>query len=496
MRFQLSDRNRDVSSRRCGTDSKKQRRWIGPGTRNSRRQGIDVLRPRTRPNPLISFAVILCSILSAGQSVVVAQDEPPTETSDSADKRSPAEKNQEGSDDYLLHQRNFGTNVDAVTRIDKSLPKTGSLLRLRFPERLSQFKMGLNRKYGLKVGISYQSLYQKASDSLTDTDSAWGGWFLAQAAWDAVRRGRDWQGKLVLALDGRHVIDPSSNTAPGLFHLDTGSLWPTDGAFFDWDIYPSVFFWEQWGTMDRFAFRVGQLAGLSTLDPTRFDEPRSSFTTSMVASPVSIIPVGPPGLGIAFKWWPIRDSELYVRGIANDINAPSGTVDWSAPFDEAEFFIGLELGHNWIRDKGDFDHVHLTLWHADEVSTAPWPTEAGWGFKLGGGKQWRKIVAVGNYAYNTAEGGGFGTTISRQAVNLGLIRIDPFKIKGETAVVLSWGDPIEEGLRDQYGTEIYWKILLTPNLWLTPGFQYIIDPTFNPETDSFTIAQLKFSLFL
>ena len=43
--------------------------------------------------------------------------------------------------------------------------------------------------------------------------------------------------------------------------------------------------------------------------------------------------------------------------------------------------------------------------------------------------------------------------------------------------------------------EIYWKILLISNLWITPGFQYIVDPTYNPEADSFSIVQLKFSAF-
>ena len=194
---------------------------------------------------------------------------------------------------------------------------------------------------------------------------------------------------------------------------------------------------------------------------------------------------------MSFKWWPFEDSELYVVGTVNDINAPPGKVDWSGLFDEGEVFTALEIGSNWRRGKGDFDHAHLLIWYADKVSTASFPSKAGWGFKLAGSKQWNKIVAFGNYAYNTAEGGGFGFTNSQHAVNAGIAYTKPFGIRGETALGWSWAKPIDPGLRDQYGLEAYWKILLLPNLWVTPGVQVLFDPTFNTEVDSIVIGQIK-----
>ena len=117
------------------------------------------------------------------------------------------------------------------------------------------------------------------------------------------------------------------------------------------------------------------------------------------------------------------------------------------------------------------------------------------GFKLSGTKQWGRFVAFGDYAYNTAEGGGLGITTDRQAVSAGAAHVHPLGVKGEIALGLSRGDPIDDGLRTQSGVELYWKILVTPNLWLTPGLQHVVDPTYNPETDRFSIAHLKFSLF-
>jgi carbohydrate-selective porin OprB len=55
--------------------------------------------------------------------------------------------------------------------------------------------------------------------------------------------------------------------------------------------------------------------------------------------------------------------------------------------------------------------------------------------------------------------------------------------------------PLNGALRDQYGGELYWKLLLTPDLWVTPGVQFIVDPSFNPNEDFVVIGQFKFRLF-
>ena len=71
-------------------------------------------------------------------------------------------------------------------------------------------------------------------------------------------------------------------------------------------------------------------------------------------------------------------------------------------------------------------------------------------------------------------------------------------------MALSWAEPLDRpdpilGIRsdrNQYGLETNWKILLTPDLWITPGVQLIWAPSFNPSTDFLAIPQIKFRLFL
>ena len=77
----------------------------------------------------------------------------------------------------------------------------------------------------------------------------------------------------------------------------------------------------------------------------------------------------------------------------------------------------------------------------------------------------------------------------------GAALLNPLGIRGELNLGGVWMEPIPDDLREQYGLNAYWKILLMPNLWITPGAQLIFDPTFNPEKDSVTIGQIKARLF-
>ena len=83
-------------------------------------------------------------------------------------------------------------------------------------------------------------------------------------------------------------------------------------------------------------------------------------------------------------------------------------------------------------------------------------------------------------------------------MNAGVALLKPFGIRGEIGLGGSWARPIDnfhqapafwDDLDDQYGLETYWKILLTPDLWITPGVQAIFEPSLNPEDDFIAIRR-------
>ena len=179
---------------------------------------------------------------------------------------------------YKINERVIGNLWDVMTDINKSFPKTGAVLPWTLPEGYFDFKKGLYDKYGLRFAVAYQTAYQAVSDSLSDKDTAWGGWFQLEAAWTLLNRGKDNQGTIVAALDGRHTINKSDNATPAKFYREFGSLWATDGGFLDWDPYPGILFWEQHLAKDTFAFRLGQQASEMVLDSFRFGDARTSFS--------------------------------------------------------------------------------------------------------------------------------------------------------------------------------------------------------------------------
>jgi len=105
-------------------------------------------------------------------------------------------------------------------------------------------------------------------------------------------------------------------------------------------------------------------------------------------------------------------------------------------------------------------------------------------------------LGFASYTYNTAEGGGLGATFARHTVTAGGARLKPLGVRGEVGLGTAWMSPLDDTLSDQYGGEVYWKILLSPDLWVTPGFQFIFDPAFDPQEDFVGIAQLKLRLSL
>jgi hypothetical protein len=448
-------------------------------------------------------------MLLFSNSMLAAQEDDQSKPSESDAQQSPVlevQKNpddiSEGPEGYHPEGRRIGTPTDVDRDLDYSFPKRDYVLPRILPTKWFKWKEDLYKEYGVKLGISYQTLYQIASDTTNffgsdDGDEAWAGWALLEGKWEMYNRGKDYEGSLVATLDWRHTL--GGKAEPGFWGvLDVGSLWPTDLGYIEWDPWVPVAYWEQWFTKDRFVLRLGQQNVVQIYDFNRFKDLRVAFSGTPFNAAVTSQPFPGPGLSAAFELWPIKDSTLYVVGTVNDMNFEVEEWTWDDAIDDADFFYGLEVGYNWVRAPGDFDHLHFNLFYADkpeENPLPPFPSESGWGFKVLGEKQMGRFVGFGSYTYNTAEGGAFGVTFAKHATTAGIAYLKPFGLRGEVGLGTSWAKPKKDALRSQYGVEGYWKFLLLPSLWVTPGVQVVFDPTFNPQQDTVTIAQIKARLF-
>lgn len=401
-----------------------------------------------------------------------------------------------GLEGYQPDERLVGGPTDIEVDLNTAFPKADSLFVGRVPVEYFRWKEELHEDYGVKLAFGYQTLLQRATES-RGADSAAGGWMQLEAKWEAYDRDGDRQGSLVADLDWRHTLGGSQSPAPwGV--VDVGSQWATGDVYFELDPALPAYYWDQWFGKNELNVRVGKMPPQQTLDFFRFKDPRTSFTATPFTLATSAIPAPGFGYGAMAKWWPVKGSSFYALGMVHDMNGGADEYQLSTLWDESDFFYALEFGYFWKRGPFDFDHVHVDLFYADQATTLPAgaPRGSGGGFKVLGEKQLGRWVGFGSYTYNDALGGGLGLTLSRQTVTAGLARQKPLGYRGEAALGLAWADPILDPLDEQYGGELYWKMLVTPDLFVTPGVQAIWNPSLNPAEDFTAIFQVKARLFL
>ena len=68
---------------------------------------------------------------------------------------------------YLSEHRLVGGPTDVETDLDTAFPKTDAVFPGLIPRSWFKFKEDLYEKHGIKLAVSYQALFQKASDVLT-----------------------------------------------------------------------------------------------------------------------------------------------------------------------------------------------------------------------------------------------------------------------------------------------------------------------------------------
>ncbi len=427
----------------------------------------------------IVAGIILCALLLVGNSVA-AHEEP-----------------NHGDAGYPHEDQHGYDPTDAEVDLDESFPKRDSVFGFGVPKAYFDWKEEVYDRIGLKLGISYQLLFLHATERAPSAnfESALGHWWGITAKWTPLNRGKDFEVSLVLVAAERGSI--GDNAVPAEYGvLDVGSIFPVNFEFTSWPFAIEELYWEQWFEK-RALVRFGVTAAAAAINPFRFKDARTSFTATPFAFHESI-PAPAQGPGFAAKWWPIKDSEFYVTAILNDVNGNPNKgwagIDFNS-FGKGEFFYALEFGYKWEREGGEFDRLYLDLFYADERSTRDpnfLPNKAGGGFKVLGSKQMGPWVGFTSYTFNTAEGGSTSVTFGRHTVTAGGAHLSPLGIRGEMGMGLVWMKPHRVTLRDQLGLEAYWKILLTPNIWVTPGIQFIHHPSLNPTADNLVIAHIRF----
>ena len=337
-----------------------------------------------------------------------------------------------------------------------------------------KLKRRLRASTGIELNVDYNFLNQVASSSTTDRYGISGSIRFYGRWYPPWVRGKP-LGSLVFRLENRHTIGPQT---PKELGFATGSSLSTAG-FKDFGYGTTALYWAQKTESERLAFAAGQM------DPGDFEDihpllsPWTAFMNdASFNNPTTALPN--QGLGIVVRGF-ITD-HVYLKGGVNDANGDPTEIDFDSFFDVQEYFTWAEVGWspNPVREQNG-ESIHLLVWHSDERVEAEVPE--GWGLAFSAAQRlspkWIPFIRAG---YSEGDAANLSAMVS---VGSG------FTIRGDDLLgaAATWArPPAEEDGRDQFTIEGFYRLQLTDNIQVTPGFYWHYRPSYNPEKDVVWIA--------
>jgi porin len=374
------------------------------------------------------------------------------------------------------------TSVGEQLREDDELKEPA----FRFPGFNSFFspwfkwKKKLNEKYGLQLGLDYNLLYQGVSDTLANNDDkAASGALRFFGRWNLLGRDTKNPGTLVFKVENRHRI--GTDIPPSQLGFDIGYNGITGTLFSDVNTVLVDLNWQQAFNGGKGGMIIGRYDPNDYMDVSGHANPWTTFSNLSVLVNTSIaLPDSSAGFGLG-HW--IRD-QWFILGAINDAN---GVIDEVEFFEHgSEFFSFVEIGWTPSRAQRYTNHVHVTFWHVDEREEAGVPESEG--IAIGGNwtfvEEWMIFGRLGwsdggaPLANTTATAGVMYRFFKRDLLGIGF----------------NWSDPSNDGLRDQYSIEVFYRFQFAQNLAFTPSVQWLVDPALNPDEDQIWVLGLRIRL--
>ena len=380
----------------------------------------------------------------------------------------------------------LGGPASVEGQLQEDAAPTEPVLRLPaiddFLQPYFDWKTRLNEDTGFSFGLDYSLLYQVANSSPTDNRDAFGGVFRVYGDWTLVNWGGENPGGLVFKLENRHQIGPG--VAPAGLGFETGYLGIPGTNFSGAGTSLTNLFWKQrFG--GRAGFDVGKLFPDDYADVLGYANPWTTFSNvSLLINPTIAYPDA--GFGIAGGSY--LGDQWYALGVLSDANATYSNFDFYSG--GAEFFKYAEVG--WTPSPGErfFKNIHFGGWHTDARTDAGvgqnygFAVAANWTFD---NNRWMPFFRAG---WSDGE-----SPLANAAVTVGVLHYFPSR-SDVTGLGFNWSSPPDDALRDQFTTELFYRLQLAQNLAVTPSVQFLVNPALNPNRDSLFLFGLRARLTL
>lgn len=345
------------------------------------------------------------------------------------------------------------------------------------------FKRELNKKYGLQLQFNYQSLYQIASETLTDEDEAAAGRFQFQGMWTLLDREGKNPGALSFRLEERHAL--GTDVVPTQLGQQFGDLVPVGNGFSDFGIAITEVAWRQTILDGRMKFGFGKISAITWYNTHALSGSLTGFQDTALQSSLTKPVVG-RGIG-AVAGAKLGEDFVLIAGI-HDANAETAGNPFDT-IDEGKFYYSTEV--RWLPnsfERRKTDQVRMQLWYVDETQDGAIPS--GYGVTFAASKLFYDSVmpfvlagiSDGDATLMKADataGVGFAFNTSHRAA------------RDVLGMAVSYGKPGNDILQEQVSSEIFYRFQLFQNFAITPSAQLIVNPAANPVDDTVWLFGLR-----
>jgi hypothetical protein len=344
----------------------------------------------------------------------------------------------------------------------------------------------LNRQteeIGLNVGLAYTMVFQATSggpgerQALGGDTDLFGDWRLLGKP-DGLNNGY-----LYFAAEYRNAC---TEIAPNELGGQIGSLWGTTNGFGEQDLTFKEVYWQQHFSKDRLIVRVGKIDAENYYNSNYWQSDSKYFMNKAFSSfPVRAFPSNGLGMNLTAK----LSDQWYISTGAQDAQGKKTTTGFDTFFNDFDLFGAGELGYTPTIEGWGRGNYRFTGWYRAAGESDGTPHDAGFVFSCDQrmGPHW-----IPFFRYGIGEGNinGIEQMISGGAGWEGHI-ISQSDIVG---VAGAWGQPSDDDLRDQYAIELFYRLQVSPDNQFTVGYQVILDPSNDPDSDVVGVFEMRWRI--
>jgi carbohydrate-selective porin OprB len=368
------------------------------------------------------------------------------------------------------------------------------------------FKRRFEERTGINFGGSYGVLVQSYSNTLTGEDVAFGHKFTFNASAALLNRGKPNALTFDIAIEDRRPL--GTDFAPLQAGILAGSGVPTAATWGDFSLGITQAYIRQTVAGGKLQYTIGKIFAPNFVNAyPLFDDNRQFLSLAFSTSTTIAVPLRGAGFVVAAYPGSGNLGNLYVKG--GMFTANSSDTGWTVDdfFNRPEHFYFVEIGSSSfarrpipIHARGPMDrnNMHVTLWYRDPLKPRgpgdifrPQDEAYGIAFNVNRMVQdnmmlfLRGGLGTGGFAEINLSGGMGWRPASRTADLFGL------------AVGWSKPDdaqipvPLAFDLPDQVTSEVFYRLALTPNLAITPVYQFIVSPSLNPGINTLSVLSFR-----